>query len=182
MDLKQAILPVGEIGKKVRLLGIVVLVLGGLCIWAPQVTGKTLAVIIGVLMILGGIGRTMFSWIAPSWGSTILRVAVGVLTIIAGAYIIMQPEVGSKVLAIVLMIYLFADGLTSLIVALKIPPVAGGGWLLLGSLASIAVGILMWMQWPASGELAVGLLIGIKLMLDGVSMIGIGSAAVAAAK
>jgi uncharacterized membrane protein HdeD (DUF308 family) len=94
----------------------------------------------------------------------------------------MQPEVGSKALAIVLMIYLFADGLTSLIVALKIPPVAGGGWLLLGSLASIAVGILMWTQWPASGELAVGLLIGIKLMLDGVSMIGIGSAAVAAAK
>jgi len=117
------------------------------------------------------------SLIAPSWGPAFLRAAVGVLTVIAGIYIVVQPEVGSRALAIVLMIYLFADGITSLILALKMPPVVSGGWMLIGALASIAVGVLMWMQWPASGELAVGILIGIKLILDGVSLIGLGSVA-----
>jgi uncharacterized membrane protein HdeD (DUF308 family) len=94
---------------------------------------------------------------------------------------LMQPEVGSRALAIVLMIYLFADGITSLIMALKMPPVVSGGWMLLGALASIALGVLMWMQWPASGELAVGVLIGIKLILDGISLIGLGVTAKAIA-
>lgn len=174
-NLNEGLKKIGAVGAKVRNLGIVLVVLGALSIWAPQVTGKTLAVIIGFLLIFGGIGRTMFSWVAPSWGSAILRAAVGVLTVIAGIYILMQPEVGSRALAIVLMIYLFADGITSLILALKMPPVVSGGWMLIGALASIAVGVLMWMQWPASGELAVGILIGIKLILDGVSLIGLGS-------
>ncbi len=177
MKMNEGLAKMGRIGAKVRNLGIVLVFLGALSIWAPQVSGKTLAVIIGVLLILGGVGRTMFSWIAPSWGSALLRAAVGVLTVVAGVYMLMQPEVGSKALAIVLMFYLFADGITSLIMALRMPPVVSGGWMLLGSLASIALGVLMWMQWPASGELAVGVLIGIKLMLDGISLIGLGVAA-----
>ena len=177
MNINDGLAKMGAIGSKVRNLGIFLVVLGALSIWAPQVSGKTLAVIIGALLILGGIGRTMFSWIAPSWGSALLRAAVGVLTVVAGVYMLMQPEVGSRALAIVLMVYLFADGITSLIMALRIPPVVSGGWMLLGALASIALGVLMWMQWPASGELAVGVLIGIKLMLDGISLIGLGTAA-----
>lgn len=177
-NINEGLEKMGAIGAKVRNLGIVLVVLGALSIWAPQVTGKTLAVIIGLLLVFGGIGRTMFSWVAPSWGSAFLRAAVGVLTVVAGIYILMQPEVGSRALAVVLMIYLFADGITSLILALKMPPVvSGGGWMLIGALASIAVGVLMWMQWPASGELAVGILIGVKLVLDGVSLIGLGSVA-----
>ena len=92
-----------------------------------------------------------------------------------------QPDVGSQALAIVLVFYLFADGITSLILALKLPPAAGGAWVMLGAIASLIIGVLMWMQWPASGDLAIGLLIGIKLILDGVVLIGIGSAAKAAA-
>jgi uncharacterized membrane protein HdeD (DUF308 family) len=181
MDMNEGLAKISEIGSKVRNLGIVLIVLGALSIWAPQVSGKTLAVVIGLLLVLGGIGRTMFSWIAPSWGSALLRAAVGVLTVIAGVYMLMQPEVGSRALAIVLMIYLFADGITSLIMALRMPPVVSGGWMLLGALASIALGVLMWMQWPASGELAVGVLIGIKLILDGISLIGLGVTAKAIA-
>ena len=178
MNINEGLAKMGTIGAKVRNVGIFLVILGALSVWAPQVSGKTLAVIIGILLIFGGIGRTTFSWIAPSWGSALLRAAAGVLTVIAGIYILMQPEVGSRALAIVLMFYLFADGITSLIVALKLPPVvSGGGWMLLGSVASIAVGVLMWMQWPASGEMAVGVLIGIKLILDGVSLIGLGTVA-----
>ena len=114
------------------------------------------------------------SWIAPSWGNALLRAAVGVLTVVAGVYMMMQPDVGSRALAIVLMIYLFVDGITSLIVALRIPPVVSGGWMILSSLASIGLGVLMWMQWPASGELAVGVLIGVKLLLDGLALIVMG--------
>jgi uncharacterized membrane protein HdeD (DUF308 family) len=141
----------------------------------------TVSVVVGVVLILGGILRTAFAWIAIGWGSLLLRAAVGILTILAGGYMIMQPDVGAQVLAMVLVFYLVADGITSLIFALRLPPATGGAWMMLGAVASLVIGILMYMQWPASGELAVGILIGIKLILDGSTLIGVGSVAKAAA-
>ena len=134
-----------------------------------------------MLLILGGILRAAFAWMSLGWGSTFLRGLVGVLTIIAGGYMIAQPEAGSQALAIILVFYLFADGITSLIFALRLPPAAGGAWVMMGAIASLLVGVLMWRQWPLAGELAIGVLIGIKLILDGAELSGVGSAAKAIA-
>ncbi len=181
MEVSNLLKPLAMIGGFIRLLGVGLLVLGAIAIWAPEVTGMTVSVIVGIVLILGGIVRTAFAWIATGWGSLFLRVAVGILTIIAGGYMIMQPDVGSQALAVVLVFYLFADGITSLIFATRLPPAVGGAWMMLGAIASLVIGVLMWMQWPAAGELAVGILIGIKLILDGVTLIGVGSVAKAAA-
>ena len=180
MDASDLIKPIAKIGGLVRVLGIGLVILGALAIWAPEVTGMTVSVVVGVVLILGGILRTSFAWIATGWGSLFLRAAVGIFTVIAGVYMIMQPGAGSQAIAIVLVFYLFADGITSLIFAARFPPAAGGAWMMLGAVASIVIGVLMYMQWPASGEMAVGVLIGIKLVVDGVTLIGVGSVAKAA--
>lgn len=181
MDASSLLKPIAKIGGFIRLQGVGLLALGAIAIWAPEVTGMTVSVIVGVVLILGGIVRTAFAWIAVGWGSLFLRAAVGILTIIAGGYMIMQPDVGAQVLAMVLVVYLFADGITSLFFASRLPPAVGGAWMMLGAIASLVIAVLMWMQWPAAGELAVGVLIGIKLILDGVTLIGVGSVAKAAA-
>jgi uncharacterized membrane protein HdeD (DUF308 family) len=110
-----------------------------------------------------------------------MKMLVGILTIIAGGYMIAKPEAGSQALAVVLVFYLFADGITTLIIATRLPPAAGGAWMMVGAIASLLIGVLMWRQWPLAGELAIGVLIGIKLILDGTELIGVGSAAKAIA-
>jgi uncharacterized membrane protein HdeD (DUF308 family) len=181
VDTSDLMKPIAKIGGLIRLHGVGLVILGALAVWAPEMTGMTVSVIVGVVLILGGVLRTTFAWMATGWGSLFLRAAVGILTVIAGGYMIMQPDVGAQVLAIVLVFYLFADGITSLIFAVRLPPAAGGVWMMLGAIASLVIGVLMWMQWPVAGELAVGVLIGIKLILDGVTLIGVGSIAKAAA-
>ena len=173
---------VARAGGRIRIIGIALVVLGALAIYSPQISGMTISVIVGILLILSGIARTTFAWLAIGWGPAVLRFAMGVISIIAGAYMIVQPGVGSQALAIVLMIYLFADGITTILVAARVPPAGGGVWLLVSGLASIVIGVLMWLKWPVSGELAIGILIGVKLLLDGVALVGVGTAAAAIAK
>ena len=181
MDNQEILRPVAKIGGRVRILGIVVLLWGVLAITSPVVSGMTVSVLIGILLILSGLVRTAFAWLSAGWGSMILKLLAGVLTIAAGIYMIVNPDVGARALALVLTIYLFADGVTTLLFAIRIPPAAGGAWMLLGAAASLLAGIFMWMQWPASGNLAIGILIGIKLIVDGIELIGVGTAAKAVA-
>lgn len=179
MEPQEVLQPIAKVGSRVRIIGIIILILGVLSVIRPNISGMTVSVLIGVLLILSGIARTGFAWVSMGWGDMFLKSLVGILTILAGGYMVFNPDVGSKALAIVLTIYLFADGLTTLIFALRIPPAAGGAWMLFGAAASLLAGVFMYMQWPATGELAIGILIGIKLIIDGIELIGVGTAAAA---
>lgn len=181
MESQDMLRPVARAGGQIRLIGIVVLILGILAVTVPEISGKTISVMVGILLVFSGFARTVFAWLSMGWGSMFLKILAGVVTIVAGGYMIANPDVGSRALAIVLTIYLFADGITTLIFALRMPPAGGGAWMLLGAIASLLAGVFMWMQWPASGDLAIGILIGIKLMIDGIVLIGLGSAAKAIA-
>ncbi|MDJ0905438.1 MAG: DUF308 domain-containing protein [Woeseiaceae bacterium] len=164
-------------GKNVQLTGAGLIVLGVLSIWSPDVGGMAISVLVGLVLLFGGVLRTMFAWLSPGWGSLFAKALVGIITILAGVYMIFNPSVGSKALAVVLTFYLFVDGITTLVFAIRMPPVAGGAWMMFGAVVSILAGVLMYMQWPASGELAIGILIGVKLLIDGVVLVGIGQAA-----
>ncbi len=43
------------------------------------------------------------------------------------------------------------------------------GWAVFGGSISLLLGALLWSQWPLSGLYAIGLFIGIDLVLDGVT-------------
>ena len=52
----------------------------------------------------------------------------------------------------------------------------GRAWLLFGGIASILLGTMIWRQFPLSGTWAIGVLLGVKLLIVGTIMIAGGSA------
>jgi len=46
--------------------------------------------------------------------------------------------------------------------------------MLLDGILGIVLGILIFVKWPASGEWAIGLLVGIKLLIDGIALLTLG--------
>ena len=165
-----------DVTKPIIYLGVGLILLGILSIMLPNVSGMTVGVLVGILLLLAGILRTTFAWIATSWGSMLLRFLLGVLAIVAGGVMIFQPETGLDAITIVVMVFLIADGLTQILIALRLPPGAGGIWVMVGGALSILLGVLIWRQWPVSGEIAVGILLGVKLIMDGVAMIAVAGA------
>ena len=53
-------------------------------------------------------------------------------------------------------------------------PVKGWAWALIGGVASLLLGIMIWWQFPLSGEWAVGILTGIRMIFGGMWVIAIG--------
>ena len=177
MSLKENVAKgVGNISQRVLVLGIVLAVVGIICMFVPFQTGKALSVILGIFLIIGGVIRTMFAFIGLTWGSTFLRFLYGVLMIVVGVWLVSNPDAGVRALTIWLAVYFLVDGIVAVVYSFELRPIGGGGWFLLDGIMAIVLAFMIWVQWPFSGDSAIGILLGIKLLLDGGSLIGLGIA------
>jgi uncharacterized membrane protein HdeD (DUF308 family) len=155
-------------------MGILTIIFGILAMMMPYITGQSMLMLIGILVMAGGVLRLIWALKSGSLGKGVLTFLIGVLTLLAGFWIITEPFIAAGALTIVLTIYFFADGLMEFIAAFTVEE--GKGWLLLDSLVTVMLGILLFMGFPFSGPVAVGVLLGVKLLLAGIMMLTLGSA------
>lgn len=158
------------------ILGVATVILGIVAMMAPMITGIAVALMVGILLIAGGIARTIFAFKCKSWGKGILVFVLGLLTLLVGLYMVARPGVALATLTLVLAAYFVVDGIFEIIEAFDLKPIKGWGWMLFGGIVSILLGFMIWRQWPISGAWAVGILVGIKLIFAGWAMVGIGAA------
>jgi len=162
--------------------GILNIMLGIMAMGAPFVTGTAVTLIIGIILIVSGIFELMHVFGSDCWKCGVFDFFGGVLAIIAGGVIISRPLLGMTMLSLLLVFYFISDGIFRIVASFKIRPVPGWGMLLIGGLASFALGIMIWRGWPLSGIWAIGVLIGIRIMFAGWSMLFLGSAVGSALK
>lgn len=169
-------------GQSVTVYGVVAMVLGLLAMVAPAVAGHLIAMILGILVLIGGIVRMAWALQGGHGGRGALRFVIGVLTLLCGVALVANPLFASGVLSIVLAVYFILDGLAEAIAGFTMRPRPGWGWMLVGGVVSMLLGAMIWRQYPLSGAWAMGVLIGVKLFFVGLLMVAAGSAARSAVK
>jgi uncharacterized membrane protein HdeD (DUF308 family) len=162
-----------NIAKSATWIGVGLIVLGVLALVVPQQSGMAIAVGVGILLLLSGGLRVAFLFVSPSWGALLLRLLFGALSVVAGAMMILDPALGLQAITVIAIVYFIFDGITEIILGLQFPPGSGGFWLMLSGAVSLALGIFIWRQWPVSGDVAVAILVGIKLILNGIVIIAL---------
>lgn len=152
-------------------LGIVWIVLGSLAIILPHVAALAINLVIGALLAVGGLLQIVQSWRCTGWNGKILHAVIGVLSLIAGAVLILYPLQGVATLTLVLSAFFIAAGAIRTVLAVQSRGATGWGWMLLSGLLALAVGVIIWMAWPGSALWALGLLVGIELIFSGWAMV-----------
>ena len=160
-------------------MGVIVLLMGLLAIGSPFMAGLSIAMVVGILFIIGGIGQTIFAFKA---GTGLFTIIIGVLTVVAGGYMVSNPAAALATLTIFLAAYLIVSGIFEVLMAFQAKPAAGWGWALFSGLLSILLGVMIWSQFPLSGAWAIGILLGIRLFTGGLSLMMFGMAARSAVK
>jgi uncharacterized membrane protein HdeD (DUF308 family) len=163
-------------GTNMTFFGVIAIILGILCLLAPGLTGISVVLFLGVLVLIGGIVRIIWAFRAGSFGSGVLVFAIGGLTLLCGIVLLANPLFASGVLTFILAVYFIIDGISEIAGGARLRPQPGWGWMLFGGIVSIWLGIMIWGQFPLSGVWAIGILLGIKLFFVGLIMIMGGSA------
>jgi uncharacterized membrane protein HdeD (DUF308 family) len=147
------------------LLGAVVsLVIGVLLLVWPSRTLEIIAILIGIELLLVGIILIGLAIGGPSGSRTgpLLR---GAFAGIAGLIVIRHPGGSLLVIALAVGIYLVLAGVMKLVSAFE--ATAGRGWLVLGALVDLAIGVVI-VAWPKFGVTSLAVLVGIALIVRGV--------------
>jgi uncharacterized membrane protein HdeD (DUF308 family) len=158
-------------------LGVLTVIFGVVAIGSPLITGVAVAVFVGFLLLASGVAQVVHALKSKQWGTGFWGTVIGVLGVAAGLLMIFRPLVGLVTMTILLAIYFLVDGVSEIIAAVKIKPDQGWGWVLFNGIIAVVLGLMIWRQWPVSGAWAIGLLVGIHILMTGWSMIILGTGA-----
>jgi len=160
-----------KFSKSLVSIGIFIFVIGVIALIFPVAFGKATVIILGVIFIIGGALRLSFAIFSFSTGTMILKYLASILMIIAGIWLIANPDMGLNILTIFLAVYFIINGISSISYSFTMVPVTGGAYLLAEGIISIILGILIWSHWPATGKFALSIYVGIKLLFNGMALI-----------
>lgn len=170
---------VEAIGKKAstaRWMGVLLIILGVLALFTPLATGLSVAMAIGILLLVSGVAQLFLAFRGGSLGAAIGIALLGLLAILCGGYMLMQPGAALGALTLLLAGFFFVQGLIEVVNAFGARPAQGWGWLLTSGIVSVLLALMIWQQFPISGAWAVGTLVGVRLLMSGAVLLGIGSA------
>ena len=158
-------------------LGIIFVVLGVIGLGMTFFLTMLVAVYIGVLIIIGGIGQLYLATTTKGWKGTLFTLIIGILYIIVGIEVIAHPAVASVFLTLLLGITILVIGVVRIILALQLRPLANWGWSFVGGLVTLLLGIMILVKWPASGLWVIGLFVAVEMIINGWSLITVALAA-----
>ena len=163
--------------KTARWVGVLLLITGVLSLIAPLASGLSIALMIGVLFIVCGAAQFVIAFRTGAFGEGLLLALLALLSLIAGVYMVSQPVAALATLTLFLAGYFIASGIVEAFGALRARPTQGWGWLLFGGIVSIALGVMIWRQFPLSGAWAIGTLVGVRMIMSGWTLIAVGGLA-----
>jgi uncharacterized membrane protein HdeD (DUF308 family) len=156
-------------------MGVVTAALGVFLIIYPWATAAITTVLLGWVLIFVGIAQFVFALHSQTAGNFFLQVFFGVLYGIAGVALAFFPFEGVEVLTGLLGTLLLVQAGLATATAFQIRPIEGWGWFLADATASFFMGGLILVRWPSSSVWAIGTLVGVAVLMGGISRIMIAS-------
>ncbi len=155
------------------LAGLVLVVLGVLAIATPAVAGKAVVTVIGVVLLLAGIAQLVSSLRLDGWRRKLPPLLLGVITSVCGVALLGEPWIGMEFIALILAAFFCIEGVWKIIASFNYRPASGWLAMLASGVLTLVLGVLIYRQWPLSGIWAIGILVGVDLLMTGVSMVAV---------
>lgn len=164
------------------LIGVMLVISGFFAIVSPLMAGLSIALVVGVLLLINGVGLLFLAFKAGSFGKGFFIFLAGILTILVGGIMFARPGAGLASMTLFLALYFLFSGISDIVWSFQLKPENGWGWTLFSGIVSLLLGGMIWRQFPVSGAWAVGVLVGIRFLTNGITLVVFGIAARGAVK
>ena len=157
-------------------LGVLLLALGAYALFNLFAATIASVFFIGVLMIVGGVARTVHAFQVDRRAAMIFWLLSGVLYAVAGAMVLANPVLGAAVFTLLLAASLIASGIVIIIASFSSKVEQGRWWIFFSGVVTAIAGLVLAAGWPLSGVWALGMILAIDLTFQGWALIAFGLA------
>jgi len=140
-----------------------------LAVGSPFLAAIAVNGFIAWLIVLAGVVHLILAFHAHGAGSLIWKLLVGLAYLFFGGYLIMHPVLGVASLTLVLASLFLIEGILNIVLFFKMRSVAGSSWVLVDGIITLLLGLMIYMQWPSSSAWAIGTLVGVSMIISGVT-------------
>ncbi len=147
-------------------LGIALIVLGVIAVLFDVLTTVASVLVFGWLLVIAGIIEIVHGFQTHRWGGFFLHLLGGLLFLVAGVLFVAHPLAGALSLTLFLGALFLVGGIFEIVGALRLRA-PHWGWRVLSGVVTGVLGLLLWLQWPASGLWFIGFAVGIGLIFRG---------------
>jgi uncharacterized membrane protein HdeD (DUF308 family) len=151
------------------LLGLLMVVLGILCMVLPKAAGAAAGRSLGWLLVVSGLVESYAG--VPSQGEQHrgLLLGGGLLWLVVGFFLVLRPAAPSGAISFAFAMLLLAAGLQAVVVPL-LNHYRGWSWDLVFGIAAVLLGIGTLLSWPGVALWLPATLVGIAIVIRGATM------------
>lgn len=150
-------------------LSILLIIVGFLAIISPFAASLGIAIVIGWLLLFDGFAQVIHAFQSKGIGHIAWKLAVALFYLAAGIYLIARPALGVAGLTLALGIFFFAEGIADIVAYFSARKTGGSGWMFLDGVVTLLLGLMIWKQWPSSSLWGIGTLVGISMLMTGIT-------------
>jgi uncharacterized membrane protein HdeD (DUF308 family) len=156
-------------------LGILLMILGAICIAGDITATFTTVLVFGWLLLISGIVTLVHAFQTRNWSGFFLYLLSAVFRGFTGYLLIRYPLAGAESLTLILASFFVVSGVFRAVGAgmIKFPR---WGWAVFSAIVTVVLGIMLLAQMPVSSIWFIGFAIGVDLIFDGASLVGFGTA------
>ena len=153
------------------------IILGMFAIIEPGVAGLGVTLLVGWLLVFGAVMHFIAAFKGGGAKQVLFQVLIGILYLIGGLYFLTHTIMGVATLTLLLAGIILAEGVLELIAYFRLRKEGASGWMLLNAIITLLLGCLIWFHWPSSTVWAIGTLVGVNLLMTGITRLMFGLAA-----
>jgi uncharacterized membrane protein HdeD (DUF308 family) len=151
--------------------GIALVIFGVLAVGSPFLAAVAVNAFIAWLIVLAGVVHLVLAFHVHGAGSLLWKLLVGIAYVCFGGYVIAHPVLGVASLTLILGSLFLVEGVLDIVLFFRMRALRGAGWVLIDGIVTLLLGLLIYMQWPSSSAWAIGTLVGISMIISGVSRV-----------
>jgi len=151
--------------------GVLLVLLGIMAIASPFIAAVAVNVVIAWLIVMAGVVHLIVAFHTREAGSMLWRLLVGLAYVSFGIYLIARPAVGVASLTLIVASLFLVEGIFDIALFFKARAIGGAGWILFDGIITLLLGLMIYLQWPSSSAWAIGTLVGVSMIVSGVTRV-----------
>jgi uncharacterized membrane protein HdeD (DUF308 family) len=154
--------------------GVILVILGILAIALTPIASLAVTIIIGWLFLASGVIGLIATFMGRNAPGVWWSLLSALLALVVGVVLLIMPVSGVITLTLLLVAFFLVEGILSVMYALEHRNDLPGrwGWMLASGIVDLIIAGLVFAGLPGSAAWAIGLLVGINMLMGGAALIG----------